>query len=125
LSAAGIDREPVVTALLDQVPGEDTDRLAPETLPVPRRRQVQVDAGAAVHRVLDLAVLHGPDDLVVDLDHERLLVRDELFHLAFLQDPPPTLDLGFATDRGQAGGVVETGATERDARPAEDHRPTA
>ena len=30
-----IDREPMVTALLDQVPGEHEDRLRPETFPVP------------------------------------------------------------------------------------------
>ena len=120
-----VDREPVVTALLDQVPREDPHRLAPQSLAVPRRRQVQVDAGAAVHRIIHLAELHGADHLAVGLDHERVLVGDELVHLSVLEDTPSPLDLRLAADRGEARRVGSGGVPEDETRAGELHRATA
>jgi hypothetical protein len=63
-----------MTPLPDQVPGEHPDRFAPEALVLSGRRQVDVDPGVAVHRVLLLVELDRPDHLAVDLDHQGPLV---------------------------------------------------
>ena len=115
----------VVTALLDQVPREDPHRLAPQSLAVPRRRQVQVDVGAAVHRIVHLAVLHRADHLAVGLDHERVLIADELVHLAVLEDAPSPLDLRLAADRGEARRVGRGSVPEDETWAGELHRATA
>jgi hypothetical protein len=99
--------------------------LAPEAVAVPRRRDVQIDAGAPVHRILDLAVLHRTHDLAVDLDHERLVVAHELVHLAVLEDPPSPFDLRLCADRGETRRVGPGGAAEDHAGAGEPHGTTA
>src|SRR6266496_4033216 len=62
-----INRDPVVTAPLEQEPGEQPDSLPAQTPALEPGGQVNVDPGVPVHRVVLLVVLDAAGDLPVDL----------------------------------------------------------
>src|SRR6266536_1670428 len=73
LSVGGrrVNRDPVMTALVEQEPGEQPDSLAARALALETAAEVDVDPGMPVHRVVLLVVLYAPGDLAVDLHHQK------------------------------------------------------
>src|SRR5712692_418759 len=71
VSGRRVDREPVMTALAEQEPGEEPDSLASRALSLETAAEVDVDPGMPVHRVVLLVVLDAPGDLPVDLCHQK------------------------------------------------------
>src|SRR6266568_7928831 len=66
-----VDRDPVMTALTEQVPGQQRNSLAARALALETAAEVNVDPGVPVHRVILLVVLDPPGDLPADLHHQK------------------------------------------------------
>src|SRR5258708_11161295 len=64
-----VDRDPVMAALVEQVPGQQPDGLAARAPSLVAAAEVDVDPSVPVHRVVLLVVLDPPGDLPVDLYH--------------------------------------------------------
>src|SRR5258708_29070328 len=66
-----VDRDPVMTALLEQVPGQQRNSLAACALALETAAEINVDPSVPVHRVVLLVVLDPPGDLPADLHHQK------------------------------------------------------
>src|SRR4051794_25345965 len=66
-----VDRDPVVTAVLEQPSRDRSDRVGAEALAVPAGVQREVDAAVAVPRLGLLPALREADDLLSDPDRPR------------------------------------------------------
>ena len=113
----GIDREPVVTAFVDEVIDHDAQRLASQAPVVEVGSDRDVEAGVAVLRLVFLAHLDEPDHVAVELDREALdtWVAEQLVPqpLLVMRSPPPD-HLGLGDDRRERRDV------RRD-RPSQQH----
>ena len=115
-----IDRQPMMASIGDQVLGENADRLGADALVVSRRRQEDVDARVAIHRIVLLAVLDRSDRVAVDLDDEDLRVADELvFDVPTLERSPSARHLGLTKDGQQLVDVVGPRRAKHDTRPVQ------
>src|SRR5919109_3568487 len=109
LSAARVDRHPMVASIVDQVARHRADCVGAEALAMDVLGEEEVDAGVLVHRVVLLVVLGEAHDLAVDLDGEgRALVgagglRAEL---VLVRRAPPGGDCGLRLDRRDGQNVV-------------------
>ena len=123
VGGVGVDDDPVVPAIVEQVPGEDADRLGPDAAPVDVGVQHEVDARVAVHRVGLLVRLDQPDDPAVELDHPDvhagIAVLEEVRDLGVVRRGPPAGDLSRGEDGAQLPIVVGTAGAEDDAWAAE------
>ena len=105
-----VDGDPVVAALLEELPGQRADGVGAETLSPTGGGHEDVDAGVPV---VGLVLLHGldePDHVAALLDDEdhRLLVRAGLVAQVVLGEPePPVRDLRLGRDLGQPRSVLE------------------
>jgi hypothetical protein len=106
-----VDREPVVAALLDQVPRERPYRVGSEALSLMAVREEEVDPGVAEVRLVLLHELDEPHDLdlALGLDRERFLVAAAACQPAqvhFIGGAPPTSDARLGLDLGHPLDVV-------------------
>src|SRR5258708_4254822 len=67
-----VDRDPVMTALVEQVPGQQRNSLAACALALETAAEINVDPSVPVHRVVLLVVLDPPGDLPTDLHHQKI-----------------------------------------------------
>src|SRR5215469_12011989 len=66
-----VDGDAVVTALLEQEPGQQRDGLAPCALALEAAAEEDIDSGVPVHRGLLLVVLDAPGDFSLDLHYQH------------------------------------------------------
>src|SRR5258706_8762201 len=66
-----VDRDPVMTALLEQVPSQRRNSLPAGALALETAAEINVDPSVPVHRVVLLVVLDPTGDLPIDLHHQK------------------------------------------------------
>src|SRR6266581_646755 len=121
LSVGGrrVNRDPVMTALVEQEPGEQPDSLAARALALETAAEVDVDPGMPVHRVVLLVVLDAPGDLAVDLQHQKhrrpAAAQVFLDHRHRIRLAPPPRDRRLGQDRAQALSIIRLAWPEPDA----------
>jgi len=60
-----------MTALTEQIPGQQRNSLAACALALETAAEINVDPSVPVHRVVLLVVLDPPGDLTMDLHHQK------------------------------------------------------
>ena len=95
-----VDDEPVMTPLLEEVPGGCADGVLPETAAVETGIEEEIDAGVPVLRVLLLVCLDEADGDAVQLDDPagQVVVRQLAARVVGIAFPPPARDLGKRPD---------------------------
>ena len=100
----GIDRQPMMVALVDQPTGERPHGVAAEAAAVQRRGQEEVDVGVLELVLARLGELRQPDHLALVLDRERgrVVPAFGLVEQVLARDlAPPAGDLGLGADLGE------------------------
>ena len=108
---SGVDDQPVMAALADQVPRERANGVGSDAATVQVLGEEEIDSRVTIHRILFLVVLGETHDRAVDLDRERthsfLSVRLPV-QLRFVGCAPAPGDRGLGLDRRErrhiAGG---------------------
>ena len=121
----GIDREPVVAPVVDQVARHRAHRVGTEAATVKRCAEEQIDAGGAEFLVSLLVVLDHPGHLAVDDDREDgdtlVLAARLLEHVLVRQPAPPALDLGIGSELDDPVDVALVERPQDDAISAQFH----
>src|SRR5580704_13795441 len=107
-----------MTALLEQEPSQQTDRLGPGALALEPFAEVDVVPRVPVHRLILLLVLDAPGDLPVDLHHQQdrgiaasQVGLDRRYRCRFT---PPSRHRWLSQDRLQPRGVVGVAGPDPD-----------
>src|SRR5204863_4592840 len=123
-----IDREPVMSALLDQIPSHRPDGVGPDPLVVTLGREEEVDAGAPVLGSGLLRRADRADHLTLHVDRESGIQAEEVaadvgLQISATRPSPPRGHCRLPEDRNEATHVLLAHRAEHHVFAAQDHAP--